>query len=143
MKAGKVARIRVNPRDAMSSVDLCKVTWLNPGSMSFSQVVSSNYSALLEMMRKQGTIPRRDGFEYLQMMGELKAGSSAEGRAEAALTAPRESSAPSGPNAVERMRLDIRWNELTMRKNLTPENFTDEEASELKELCTKLGLPVD
>lgn len=139
MRAGKVARIRVNPKDCMSTVDLCKLVGLNPGSMNFSQSVSAAYSTLLEMCRKQGTIPRRDGFEYLQLMGSLKETVTTSDRAERAIEAPR--SPEQGQEVVDRDRMDRRWNELVMRKQFTPENMTIEEERELEALHKELGYP--
>lgn len=139
MRAGKIARIRVNPRDCMSTVDLCKVAGLTPGSMNFSQSVSAAYATLLEMARKQGTIPRRDGFEYLDMMAELKDNSAPATRAERALNAPRNVDQVRAD--ISRDKMDRRWNELAYRKQLTPENMSVEEDAELVQLHKDLGYP--
>lgn len=68
MRPGVVASIRVNPKDCMSIIDTIKNTGLYVPGMSYPAMVSMVLSACLESLRKHGTIPTRDGFEYLQMM---------------------------------------------------------------------------
>lgn len=71
MKGGRVVRIRVNPVTCMAAVDtLKKVGVLLPG-MSFAQVVSSALYYLSQAAIDSGTLPRRDGFEYLEIMRQF------------------------------------------------------------------------
>lgn len=69
---GEVVRIRVNPRDCMSVADVCAAVGVNWPGMSFSQACSVAFSALLETMRDAGTIPRREGFEFSEVMANYK-----------------------------------------------------------------------
>ena len=68
MKAGFVVRIRVNPTDCLSILDTMRSVGVIVENMSFSSLASLTLSTLLASMRKAGTIPTRDGFEYAQMM---------------------------------------------------------------------------
>lgn len=68
MRAGQVVRIRVNPKDCVSVLDVLRVAGVNTKGMSYSSIVSLAMSALLQGLRDAKTIPDRDGFEYLQMM---------------------------------------------------------------------------
>lgn len=68
MRAGQVVRIRVNPKDCMSAIDILAKAGVPTEGISFSAIVSLAFSAITEGLRKQGTIPDRDGFEYTQMM---------------------------------------------------------------------------
>ena len=68
MRAGQVVRIRVNPKDCMSALDVLGVAGVPAENMSFSSAVSLAFSSMLEGMRQQGVIPTRDGFEFSQMM---------------------------------------------------------------------------
>jgi hypothetical protein len=68
LRAGEVVRIRVNPTDCLSVLDLLDVVGINYRAMSFSQCVSLALSSLLETVRHNGNLPHPDGFEYLQRM---------------------------------------------------------------------------
>lgn len=68
MRAGQVVRIRVNPKDCMSAVDVLEAAGINTRGMSFSGVISLALSSMLEGLRQKNIIPERDGFEYLKVM---------------------------------------------------------------------------
>ena len=69
MTPGRVVRLRVNPRDAMSIVDVLDKVELSPTNMSFDQACSMVLATLLESARTANLIPReREGFEYTEMM---------------------------------------------------------------------------
>ena len=69
--AGRVARIRVNPQDCMAVVDVLRLLELKPEQFTFDQAVRVALSSLLESARSHNAIPRRDGFEYSQMMSQF------------------------------------------------------------------------
>lgn len=68
MRAGQVVRIRVNPKDCVSVLDVMKAGGIDISKMSYSSIVSLALSAMLQGLRDGGTIPDRDGFEYAEMM---------------------------------------------------------------------------
>ena len=68
MRPGKVASIRVNPKDCMGVVDVVEAAGLRVEGMSFPAMVSLALGSLLQTMRDQGIIPDRAGFEYNEIM---------------------------------------------------------------------------
>lgn len=68
MRAGEVVRIRVNPSDCMSTVDVLQKAGVDVKDMSFSQAVALAFSATLEVLRHAGSIPERFGNEYDEVM---------------------------------------------------------------------------
>lgn len=69
---GRIVRIRVNPQDCMSAIDvLAKLELIEPG-MSFSVVISTALHYLLQAARDSGMVETRDGFEYAAMMAVFK-----------------------------------------------------------------------
>jgi hypothetical protein len=76
MRAGQVVRIRVNPKDCMSVLDVMEVTGMQTQGMSFSAIVSLALSSAMEGLRQQGVIPTRTGFEFSDMMSVYLRGSS-------------------------------------------------------------------
>ena len=72
LRAGTVVRLRVNPRDCLSCIDIAKQIGIYTKGMSFSAVVSLALSSMLEACRQQEIIPTRDGFEYDEMMAPFK-----------------------------------------------------------------------
>lgn len=68
MRAGQVVRIRVNPKDCVSVLDVLELAGVNTRGMSYSSLVSLALSSMLQGLRDMETIPDRDGFEYLDKM---------------------------------------------------------------------------
>lgn len=68
---GRVARIRVNPQDCMAVADVMRLLELKLEKFTFDQAVRIVLSSLLESARSHNAIPRRDGFEYSQMMAQF------------------------------------------------------------------------
>lgn len=68
MRAGQVVRLRVNPKDCVSVLDVMSKSGIDISKMSYSSIVSLALSAMLQGLRNGGTIPDRDGFEYQEMM---------------------------------------------------------------------------
>jgi len=78
MKAGRVVRMRVSPKDAMAVADVCKAHAMP--AMGFSQSVSYTLAVLLETARTAGMIPERDGFEYNELMQQFLPSTQGQGR---------------------------------------------------------------
>ncbi len=70
---GRVVRIRVNPQDCMSVLDIMNLIGVHPKRVSFDQAVRMALSSLIESIKASGVIPTRDGFEYTDMMNEFRA----------------------------------------------------------------------
>ena len=68
LKAGRVSRIRVNPKDCQSVLDIMKAAEIDTRSMSFDMQVSLAFSSLLNSARTANLIPEPDPFEYLNRM---------------------------------------------------------------------------
>lgn len=75
-RVGQVIRIRVSPRDCLSILDVVQVAGVNIQGMSFAAIGSLTLSSMLESLRKQGTIPCNDGFDYAQRMASYLEGKS-------------------------------------------------------------------
>lgn len=65
---GMVTTIRVRPDDQMSCIDIVEKAGALREGMSITAVVSRALSICCETLREAGTIPRRDGFEYGDMI---------------------------------------------------------------------------
>lgn len=70
MKVGIVARIRVNPRDCQSLLDVLDRAGVQRQNMSFSGCVSMALASLLETARLQKIIPEPDPFNYLNRLSQ-------------------------------------------------------------------------
>jgi hypothetical protein len=68
LRAGQVVRIRVNPTDCLSVLDLMQAVGIKTTGMSFSQCASLALSSLLHTARHSKILPEPDGFDYLQRM---------------------------------------------------------------------------
>jgi len=78
MKAGRVVRLRVSPKDAMSVADL--VSLHKMPTMGFSAAVSYSLAVLLETARSAKMLPVRDGFEYNELMEVFLPSQQGQGR---------------------------------------------------------------
>lgn len=76
MRAGFVARIRVNPKDCLSLLDIVQGSGLNVEGMSFSAITSLAMTCMIEAFRKAKTIPDNDGFDYARRMAPYVGGKS-------------------------------------------------------------------
>lgn len=68
MKAGMVVRLRVNPKDCQSILDLLDRVSIPHDNLSFSQCVSLALASLLETSRMHKTLPEPDAFQYMNRM---------------------------------------------------------------------------
>lgn len=73
MKYGDVVRMRLLPEDSMGCIDVCKAAGVYVEGMSLSQIAKVALSGLLEAYRNAGVIPRRDGYEYTQLVHPITA----------------------------------------------------------------------
>jgi len=147
MRAGEVVRIRVNPQDAMSVADIVRKLGFNYTGMSFSQACAIALSSLLETVRENGAIPRRDGFEFAEIMApfglkqrtgrklditktfNLLAGS--EGRVPAIPVAVRGFERSPEPELTpEQRQAKFRYEELCLKREHAPESMTAEDEAE-------------
>lgn len=69
LMAGIVARIRVNPKDSQSILDLLDSLNIPRQTMSFSGCVSMALASLLETARLQKLLPEPDPFQYINRLG--------------------------------------------------------------------------
>lgn len=75
LASGRIARIRVNPTNCVSVLDVIdKLPIPFKEQMSFDQCVSMALSSLLETARQQGLIKENDGFDYLNRMSRFHSG---------------------------------------------------------------------
>lgn len=134
MRAGKVVRIRVNPEDCQSVLDLCERVGIPTSGMSYAQCVSVALASLLETARAQKILPKPDPFQFLNRMqpfvdtshhrkklevartiGEL----GATFHAPAVTRAPEARPAPvDSPVSAEQLRDRSRLTELLQKKDL-------------------------
>lgn len=159
MEYGKVVRIRVNPADIMSCIDICKKARVYIDGMSLGQVVRLSLSGLLEAARDHGVIERRDGFEYSEMvrpfevrdntrkleittimrdveMGRIAADKPASSMNLSFARGSRgdlRDDAPELSDKIVRARGKMLWriNELVIKERDNPLNWSEEDAHEL------------
>jgi len=130
-KAGMVVRIRVNPRDCLSILDV--VRGENLQGMSFSAITSLAVSCMLEHLRQQEIIPRNAGFDYKERMAPYEEGKSTSNKRaiteglymKAVRNEPLPGIIPSGQlPPVETMGIDDLVNEFHQKRNSTqPEDI--------------------
>lgn len=68
MRAGEVVRLRVNPQDCLSALDLLEKVGLDTHGRSFNQVISLAFASLMETARVNKMLPEPDTFQYLNRM---------------------------------------------------------------------------
>ena len=71
MKAGLVVRLRVNPKDCQSILDLLNKVGVPYNNLSFSQCTSLALASLLETARTHKTLPEPDPFQFINRMGNF------------------------------------------------------------------------
>ena len=68
LNGGRVCRIRVNPSDCLSILDLIEKVGLNTNNMSYDQCVSLALASLLQTARNSNMLPDPDTFQFLNRM---------------------------------------------------------------------------
>ena len=167
MRTGEVVQIRVMPADVMTCIDLCQQAGIVVDGMSLAQVVSQALKGACFAAREAGKVPKRDGFEYNEMLAPFKGYPAHKGvrktlgfqrrmsvgqqfytddqRREALDMDPLAASAMTGLRAPapaissEEIRLTRRKAELIMKKGADPVNWSEQEQSELDEIERKLS----
>ena len=143
---GTVMHLRVNPTDSMSIIDILDVLGIPKDNLSFAQATKLALSALLESARKEGIIPRREGFEYLEMMRPFEETSTNYGARAARLRITKLSNIEPRDNALPVPQRDmpqlpngeqIRLNELLFKNTHDPSNMDEQELVELSNLLAK------
>lgn len=142
MRAGRVVRLRVNPKDCLSVVDIVEKAQIYTNGMSFSQVVSLALSSMLEAYRQGALIPTRDGFEYTKMMAKFGDNPQVDRAKKLAITQaiqmagsevttpiPKVSETAINQSVAQR-RAEIRLRELAIRKEADPLNWSEENEAE-------------
>lgn len=154
-----VLHIRLNPEDMMSCIDVLNNAKINTTGMSLAMVARLVLSALLEGCRVSGEIPRRDGFEYqemiqpfvqtsqlkkLQIMSGIRNTEIARVQADlpasqfailqSAIVQSKEDSIAAVYDrfVVKKGRLYTRALELQTKRDVDPDNFTAADADQLK-----------
>ncbi len=128
----------------MACIDVCQAIGMSMQNMSFAQVVKIALASCLESMRQNNVIPTRSGFEYSDMMHPFKELDFHNRAAKLGVTklvdglGERFAPQPIVPIDPELERIKRRMDELHMKREADPANFTDAEQAEWVELCSKL-----
>lgn len=151
MKPGRVIKIRVNPRDCMTAVDIVSQTGDMPRGISFAQVVSVAMSTAFNTLREHDIVPKREGFEYSQMMEPFKDQPHLDRARKLAITKAFELAAPqhaplplpatpAAPVTTDKVRelKMAKWHALQFKKEQDPTNFTPAEERERLDLYMEL-----
>lgn len=137
MKGGRVARIRLNPKDCMSIVDVLNRLDLHPSGMSFSQGVSIVLSSLLESLRQNNVIPRRE-FEFNEFMAMFPPDRLIDRGRKVDITnsmwGERLQVPPLVPETPEIRRRRLRYEELKFKRENDELNWTPELQEEFRPL---------
>lgn len=143
MMPGEVVKIRVNPRDCMSVVDVIKNTGLLTEGMSLPVAVSLTLSALLESARQAKLIPEREGFEYTEVMRPFS--NKTRNPRKLAITQLHtmevgselripalQATAHRSTKTMAQRRARTRINELGFKKEQAPDSWTQADEEEIK-----------
>jgi len=151
MKYGDIVRIRLLPEDSMGCIDVCKAAGVYVDGMSLSQIAKLALSGLLEAYRNAGVIPKREGYEYNQLVHPITASGNnakklqistiveAAQVARLSVGAPAFSghlTAPSGNDvlAPKKGRVLVRLMELEQKLSDDPDNITNDEQDKIHAL---------
>lgn len=143
MRPGKIASVRVNPKDCMSIVDVLSKLGIATTNLSFSQATKIVLASALESFRQNGAIPNRDGFEYSEMMAPFavddysthaKRLQATHNGSQPTFTPPTMPVGRSLLEAAEQRAKRVRFDELMFRRIQDPTNFTDADLVELAPL---------
>jgi len=138
-KMGKTMYIRVNTKNCMAVRDALVLAGLNPGDFTLPGATARVLDMLLSAMMKDGLIPDRDGFEYLELMGEFKQ------QDKSTLPSPRTIASAAASqrfgsqhtNSTQRQAV-LRFQELMDKQNHAPDTWTAQDQAELDEVYLQL-----
>ncbi|MFI5423123.1 MAG: hypothetical protein ACHQWH_04205 [Nitrososphaerales archaeon] len=144
-KIGKAMYIRVSPKNCMAICDALKLAGLQPSDFTFSSATARVLDMLLAGLIRDGVIPERDGFEFLNMMGEFVQ----QNRAQLPSVSyrqptPRED-APISPVVLntatthEQRLANVRFKELMVKREHAPDSWTEEDTRELEIVQDQMG----
>lgn len=142
MRGGKLATIRLSPKDCMAVVDILSKLGTSTVNLSFSQAAKIVFASALESFRQSGMIPERTGFEYLNMMEPFEQQGYAARGGQLKLTernSMESFQAPSLVDSGERKKRMVRYEELMFKYKADEINFSTEERQELAELLPEFS----
>ena len=144
VKAGRVVRLRISPKDCMRIVDALAKMGVDVrafgGALSFSHATKKVLESCLVALERDGIIPTRDGFEFSQMMIPFPLGeASVKVRAtQIAFTKfeshPSYKAEPVVPETPERRSRRIRYEELLFKRRADELNWSEEDQAEFSPL---------
>lgn len=133
---GVVTTLRVNPTDAMSVIDMLDYLGLKRENISFAQATKIVLAASLEAYRQQGFIPKREGFEYSQMLAPFTRQDPGVHAEKLKITNRNLQAPPVVEEPFDRKVRRRRWEELMIKRSAAPESL---DADEKEELSLLLG----
>lgn len=134
---GTVVYMRVNPTDQMSVVDILDVIGQSKENLSFNAAAKIAFATLLESARQAGTIPRRDGFEYGEMLQPFER-ENLKNRAAKLLLTKELSKPPRDDEPLLTPGKQARLLELRFKHEQDPANMDTGELEELSRLLSEV-----
>lgn len=145
MRPGLVVTIRVNPKDCQSVLAMMKVSGLDTSKETFSSMVSTVFSGLLQATRTNKTIEEPDATRYWNQMGRYHKSEKGKSRSAIANTIREqikvavrdvEEDDDTPAEAIDpKVKLaGIRMQQLMDKEEQTPELYTVDDKIEFKEL---------
>ena len=143
LKPGQVTTIRVSPQDCMAVVDIL-IVGVPLGNLSFAQATKLAFSSMAESMRQNQIIPRRLGYEYLEMMDVFKEDLNGRRAAKLGQTSLNDAAgrrlqvAPVMPETPEMLRVKRAMDQLQFKRENDSVNWTAEDEAKWAGLCGEL-----
>ena len=143
-KIGKAMYIRVSPKNCMAICDALKLAGLQPSDFTFSSATARVLDMLLAGLIRDGVIPERDGFEFLNMMGEFVQ----QNRAQLPSVSYRQPTiredaqtpaVVSKATTHEQRMANVRFKELMVKREHAPDSWTTEDEQELEQVLALMG----
>lgn len=72
MKAGQVVRLRINPSDCQSVLDILELAGIETKGMSFASCVSLALSSAIQTLKQAKCIEEPDAFQFLERMAQFR-----------------------------------------------------------------------
>lgn len=142
MRPGRVVKIRINPADCMSAVDVVRAAGAYHAGMSFAQVIVSALSIAMQTFRSNSIIPARDGFEFSEMMKEFGNQPHIDRELKLKITKFMQSQSMPGQialPAIETNKKQTRLNELTFQYQQDAANMSEIDRNEMFTLIKELN----
>ena len=137
-KVGTVISVRISPKDSMAVYDALIAVGLKPADFTFPSAVSRFITNAVETFCTSGIIPRRDGFEYSDIMTSFKDGTTSyKGQAVASAHIPSMVTAPDPIKENDAMQAsvdpNIKFRRLMAKKTSCPDEWTPADEDDLQE----------